>query len=257
MIFDTHAHLDDRAFDDDRSDLIREMINNGVGKAVNVGADRATTLNSIKLAGEYDFIYAAIGAHPEGIDDVDDDFISFLKEQAQSNPKVVAIGEIGLDYHYEDLDRESQKRAFERQLSLAIEVNKPVIIHSRDAAEDTMEILKRVGIPKAGGVMHCFSYSPEIADEVIKMGMYIGIGGVVTFKNAKKLVKTVENISLSSIITETDCPYLSPEPHRGERNNPMNIAYVIDKIAEIKGISAREVEEAVWRNAHDMYRINL
>lgn len=257
MIFDTHAHLDDDAFNEDRCELIEQMKQNGIGKVINVGASLATTLNSLKLADEYDFIFAAIGAHPEEVDDVDDEMLNMMREQALNNPKVVAIGEIGLDYHYEGFDREKQKNAFIRQLKLAIEVNKPVIIHSRDAAEDTMEILRTVGIPEAGGVMHCFSYSPEIAAEVIKMGMFIGVGGVVTFKNAKKLVKTIENTDITDIVTETDCPYLAPEPHRGERNSSLYIPHIIAKIAEIKGMSSEEVEAIAWKNAHRLYHIDL
>lgn len=260
MIFETHAHYEDSRFSKDREEVLKSLAESGVGTVVNVGSSIETSEKCLELANTYGFVYAAIGVHPSDIDCLKEESLHWLKQQA-SHEKVVAIGEIGLDYYWdkEEKVQQAQRDWFWRQLELAYEVNLPVIIHSRDAAEDTMEILKRfhgqhpdVTSP---GVVHCYSYSPEMAREFIKMGYYIGVGGVVTFKNAKKLVKTVEAIPLERILVETDCPYMAPEPHRGERNTSCYLPYVIDKIASIKGISPKEVESQTEVNAKRMYRL--
>ncbi|MBP5275417.1 MAG: TatD family hydrolase [Lachnospiraceae bacterium] len=255
MIFDTHAHYDDEAFDEDRDSLIASLKDNGITRVVNVGADLKGSRASVELADKYDFIYAAIGAHPDNAKEIDDAGIATLKELSK-NKKVVAIGEIGLDYYWNKDNAEEQKEAFSRQINLARELSLPIIIHSRDAAKDTMDILKEQDAGKVGGVMHCFSYSTEIAREVVDMGLYIGVGGVVTFKNGKKLREALLEVPLDKIILETDCPYLAPEPHRGSRNSSLNLPYVVKAIADIKGVSVEEVMKTTYNNACRMYRIN-
>ena len=256
MIFETHAHYDDESFNDDREALIRSLPEKGIGRIINVGASIETTKTTLELAAKYDYIYAAVGVHPSDISGLNEETFAWLKEQT-SLPKTVAIGEIGLDYYWDkEADVQKQQRYwFRRQLELARGKELPVIIHSRDAAEDTMDILQE--LHKQGlnnpGVIHCYSYSPEMAHEFIKMGYYIGVGGVVTFKNAKKLVRTVEEIPMERILLETDCPYMAPEPHRGTRNDSRNIPYVIEKIAQIKGIDSKVVEETARENAFRLF----
>ena len=254
MIFETHAHYDDESFNDDREALIRSLPEKGIGRIINVGASIETTKTTLELAAKYDYIYAAVGVHPSDISGLNEETFAWLKEQT-SLPKTVAIGEIGLDYYW-DKEPEIQAKQrywFVRQLALAQQADLPVIIHSRDAAEDTMQIMEKAYEDGIKGVIHCYSYSPEMAQEYVKMGYFIGVGGVVTFKNARKLVQTVEEIPLSAIVLETDCPYMAPEPHRGTRNDSRNIPYVIEKIAKIKGISAEEVEETTRENAFALF----
>ena len=241
MIFETHAHYDDAKFDTDREMLLADLPQRGISPVINVGSSIATTKTTLSLAQEYPFLYAAVGVHPSDVDDLNEDTYAWLRQQTTLQ-KTVAVGEIGLDYYW-----------FVRQLALAQEADLPVIIHSRDAAEDTMQIMKKAREDGIKGVIHCYSYSPEMAQEYVKMGYRIGVGGVVTFKNARKLVQTVEAIPLSDIVLETDCPYMAPEPHRGTRNDSRNIPYVIEKIAKIKGISAEEVEETTWENAFALF----
>jgi len=255
MIFDTHAHYDDEAFDEDRESLIASLANNGIARVVNIGADLKGSRASVELAEKYDFIYAAIGAHPDNAKEIDDAGIALLKELS-NNKKVVAIGEIGLDYYWSKDNMEEQKEAFSRQINLARELSLPIVIHSRDAAKDTMDILKEEDAGAIGGVMHCFSYSTEIAREVVDMGLYIGVGGVVTFKNGKKLREALLEVPLDKIVLETDCPYLAPEPRRGSRNSSLNLPYVVKAIADIKGASVEEVMKTTYNNACRMYRIN-
>ena len=251
-LWDSHAHLDDEAFNEDREQLIAQLEQDMDG-IVNPGCDAASSAIAVELAEKYPFIYAAVGWHPENLKGIPADYLQQLAEWAQ-HPKVVAIGEIGLDYYWDNEPREVQKKWFIRQLELARELDLPVLIHSREAAADTMEIMK--GHAKGlSGVIHCYSYSKEMAQEYIKMGFYIGVGGVVTFKNAKKLKEVVENIPLTSIVLETDCPYMAPEPNRGKRNNSAYIRYVAEKIAELKGITYEEVVEQTEKNARDMYRL--
>lgn len=261
MIFESHAHYDDRQFDVDRETLLENLPFQNVGVIVNVGSDIRSSKESITLAHQYDYIYAAIGVHPDEVDTMKEADMEELSHMAKED-KVVAIGEIGLDYFRKEGNayKSVQKEWFCRQLDLAKEIEKPVIIHSRDAAEDTIQILRdfkkenpQIENP---GVIHCYSYSPELAKEYVAMGFYIGIGGVVTFKNAKKLVETVAQIPLERILVETDSPYLCPEPNRGKRNDSSQIRYVMDRIADIRGIAPEEVEKQTEMNARKMYRLS-
>lgn len=256
MIFETHAHYDDEKFDADRVELLSHLLReNNIGKVVNVGATFTGCKESIALAEKYDDVYAAIGIHPEEIDEINDDVMEYLRQNA-SHEKVVAIGEIGLDYYWvkEEEQRKKQRIWFNKQMDLAKELEMPVIIHSRDAAEDTLNTIRLYNNSHVKGIVHCYSYSKEIAMEYVKMGWYIGVGGVVTFKNAKKLVETVEAIPLESIVLETDCPYMAPVPHRGERNSSIFLSHVAEKIAEIKNISVEEVEKVTYQNALNIYK---
>ncbi|MCI8281479.1 MAG: TatD family hydrolase [Lachnospiraceae bacterium] len=254
MIFDTHTHYDDRKFEEDRDKLLSSLKESNITKIVNVGADIETTKQTLALAAAYDFIYAAVGVHPSDVDCLNEENYAWLKRQT-SCKKVVAVGEIGLDYYWEKdpQKQQQQKYWFQRQLSLAKETNLPVVIHSRDAAEDTLNILKEQ--PDISGVIHCFSYSKELALEYVKMGYYIGVGGVITFKNAKKLKEAVEAIPLERIVIETDCPYLAPEPYRGKRNESIYLPYVLNEIARIKHMTPAEIEDVTFHNAEKLYCI--
>ncbi|MBO6133852.1 MAG: TatD family hydrolase [Lachnospiraceae bacterium] len=254
MIFDTHAHYDDAAFDEDRERLIESLPRNGISTFVNVSSDEDSLSTTAEIIKKYGFAYGAIGIHPSDTKDSIELFDK-VREKALSHEKVVAIGEIGLDYHYRDTDQALQKKWFRMQMNLARELGKPVIIHSRDAAADTYEIMKECHAEDIGGVVHCFSYSPEMAEKFVAMGFFIGIGGVLTFKNAKKLRETVQRIGLERLVLETDCPYLAPEPHRGERNSSLYLKAVACAIGEIKGIDEAEVEAVTFENAHKLYRI--
>ena len=254
MIFETHAHYDDEQFNEDRDTLLRCLPQEGVGVVINSGASVESTRDTIRLAREYDHVYAAVGVHPSLIEELDEIFMEWMRDQA-SWEKTVAIGEIGLDYYWdkEPQVQERQRYWFGRQIELARETGLPIIVHSRDAAADTMQVMKDHHAEEIPGVIHCYSYSKEMALEFIKMGYYIGVGGVVTFKNAKKLVETVEAIPLEKILLETDCPYMAPEPYRGKRNYSGYLGYVRDKIAEIKGISPEEVERVTEANARALF----
>ena len=254
MIFDTHVHYDDRQYDEDREILISSLAEKGIGNVVNIGADMASSERALELAHKYGFIYAAVGVHPSKVEELNDEAMDRLKAWS-ADERCVAIGEIGLDYHWPDPSPEIQKKWFIRQLDLAREVHLPVVIHSRDAAKDTMDIMHSEHAEEIGGVVHCFSYSKELAKECVDMGFYIGVGGVVTFKNGRKLREVVEEIPMEKILLETDCPYLSPEPHRGERNSSLNLPYVVKAIADIKGISEEEVIRITEDNAKHMYGI--
>ncbi len=254
MIFDTHAHYDDEQFDEDRDELLASMQACGVEAVTNIGASLATSQNTIELTKKYLFVYGAIGVHPNEVEDLNEDGIAWLKENS-ALPKIVAIGEIGLDYYWDEPGREIQKKWFLRQLELAREVKLPVVIHSRDAAKDTLDIMKSFHAENLGGVIHCFSYTKEMAREYLNMGFFLGIGGVVTFKNAKKLKEVVEYMPMEQMVLETDCPYLSPVPNRGKRNSSLNLPYVVEEVARLKGISVDEVIEITNRNAKTMYRL--
>ena len=256
MIFDTHAHYDDEAFDDDRNTLLDGMTENGVGCIVNVGASMESSRKTLELAEKFSFIYAAIGVHPSEPENLTEEDMQWLKDRA-AEPKVVAIGEIGLDYHWETPEKAVQKKWFERQLALAGEAGLPVIIHSRDAAKDTLDILKTWQQEKTKGVIHCFAYTKEMAREYLNMDYYFGIGGVLTFKNARRLLEAVEYIPLKYILLETDCPYLSPVPYRGERNQSANIDFVAERLAELKKVTKEEVLEQTWQNALDFYGLTV
>ena len=259
-IFETHAHYDDRAFDDDREKIIGSFKENGIYAVTNIGADIESSRDTLELINKYDFFYGAIGVHPSDVDcleDFEDDkkAIAVLENMAKSSGRVVAIGEIGLDYHYENTDKALQEKWFRKQLKLADGLKLPVVIHSRDAAADTIDIMKEEKADKIGGVIHCYSYSVETAKIFLDMGFYIGVGGVLTFNNGRKLKETVEYTPLDKIVLETDSPYLAPQPFRGKRNNSTYLTYVAECIAKIKGITIDEVYEATWNNAHKLYKI--
>ncbi|MCR4946975.1 MAG: TatD family hydrolase [Lachnospiraceae bacterium] len=302
MIFESHAHYNDRKFDEDRDEVIESLAGYGVGRVINVGDTLESSAECIRLAERYDFIYAAVGVHPESVrdmvedesasatdtdrlntgeqtadvmNDTEDDtsyrvlterlrstgYINTLRQQALSCDRVVSIGEIGLDYYWEKDDRyrKLQQEVFLQQMELASELKLPVIIHSRDACKDTLDIIARSPFAegKLTGVMHCYSYSPEVAAELVrKYGMYIGVGGVVTFKNSKNLRETVEKIPIDNILVETDCPYMAPEPYRGKRNFSGYLPYVVEKIAEIKGITTDEVERKTYENGCRLFGVS-
>lgn len=254
MIFETHAHYDDDKFTEDRDELILAVHESGVHPIINVGASIHSTQTTLELAKHYPFIYAAVGVHPSDVADLNEDTFAWLKEQT-TYAKTVAVGEIGLDYYWDkEADvQEKQRYWFGRQLQLAREADLPVIIHSRDAAADTLQVMRDNHAETIPGVIHCYSYSPELAQEFVRMGYYIGVGGVVTFKNAKKLVETVQTIPMERILLETDSPYMAPEPHRGTRNDSRNIPYVIAKLAELKGITPQAVERITEENAYRLF----
>ena len=254
MIFETHAHYDDEAFDTDRDELLSSMNENGIGIIVNATSSKKTVEQSLELCKKYPFIYTTIGVHPSDCDEMDEDELLWLKEQC-SYDKAVAVGEIGLDYHYDEPPKDVQKKWFEAQLQMAREVKLPVIIHSRDAAKDTLDIMKSMKAEEIGGDIHCFSYSVEIAREYLNMGFFIGVGGVITFKNGRKLREVVEYAPIEQIVIETDSPYLAPEPYRGKRNSSLYLPYVVEKIAEIKGLTPDEVMNITTSNAKRLYKM--
>jgi len=253
MIFDTHAHMDDHAFDADREELLSQLPLDGVGLLMNPGCSLASSLAAVELAKKYDYIYAAVGSHPDAADEVNEQVISQYRELVKANPKARAIGEIGLDYHYEDIPREIQQRAFRAQMALAAELNLPVIVHEREAHEDGMRIVQEY--PGVTGVFHCYSGSLEMAQWLIARGWYIGFGGVLTFKNAKKALQVAANIPLDRIVLETDCPYMAPEPFRGRRNDPGKLCRVAQKLAELRGKTAEEIQAITLENGKALYRI--
>lgn len=250
MYFESHAHYDDARYNEDRDEVLPKMHKEGIDYVVNVGADMASSLASIKLSQKYDFVYASVGVHPHEAKEMQDKDFETLKEYCK-NEKVVAIGEIGLDFYYDHSPRDIQRQIFTKQLNLCEIVTKPVIIHSREAAQECFDIIKESKVRK--GVIHAFAGSAEMANEYIKMGFYIGVGGVVTFKNARKLVEVVEAIPLESILIETDAPYLSPMPLRGTRNISQNLSYITEKIAQIKQISVQKVAETTRKNALSLF----
>lgn len=253
-IFDTHAHYDDEAFDADREELLRELPRQGIAKLVNIGASMASCQKTIELMNYYDDVYGALGIHPSETKELTEESFEWLREQCRQE-KCLAVGEIGLDYHWEEPERPLQQKWFARQLDLARELSLPVVIHSRDAAKDTVDIMTAERASEIGGVIHCFAYTKETAKIFLNMGFFMGIGGVLTFKNAKKLKEAAEYIPLERIVLETDCPYLAPEPNRGKRNSSLNLPYVVKALADIKGITEEEVRQAVWKNSHELYRM--
>lgn len=252
MLYDSHAHLDDPQFDADRDAVIQKIKDAGVVYLNNIGADMKTSAASIKLAEKNEFIYAAVGVHPSETTDMTESDIEELRRMA-AHPKAVAIGEIGLDYHYEDTNKELQKKWFRRQLELAKELDMPVVIHDRESGGECIAILKEMGI--TNGVMHCYSGSAETAKELLDMGFHISFTGVLTFKNAKKAVQAVSVIPMDRLMIETDCPYMAPEPYRGTRNDSSYVGRVAEKMAEIKGISVTEVERITCENAKRFFGI--
>ncbi len=273
QIFDTHAHYDDKAFDEDRDELLDgallkelnleyetaddklEEKKYRVSNVVNIGCSIKSSITSSEMSKKYDYMYSVVGVIPHHVDGMTEEDIDTLRNLAKENNKVVAIGEIGLDYYYDEPVRDLQKVWFVRQMELARELGLPIVIHSREAAQDTVELMKAAKASEIGGVVHCYSYSEEISREFLKMGFFFGIGGVITFKNSKKLRRAVASIPLESIVLETDSPYLTPSPNRGKRNDSRYLPYVIHEIAKIKDISPEEVAETVYQNALKLYRI--
>ncbi len=253
MIFESHAHYDSEQFDEDRDELLNSMLENGVGTIINSGANWDSVTEVVELAEKYPFVYAAVGLHPDEVGDLNDERFEYVKSQCKKE-KVVAVGEIGLDYYWDNESHDVQKKWFIKQLELARELDLPVIVHSREAAADTLEIMKEHA-QGLRGVIHCFSYSKELAREYVKMGFYIGVGGVVTFKNGKKLKEIVEEIPLDRILLETDCPYLAPVPYRGKRNSSLYIPYIAQEIADLKGVSYEEVVAQTEKNGKTLFRV--
>ena len=253
MIFDTHAHMDDRAFDLDRDTLLSRLPEEGIALLMNPGCSLASSQAAVRLSNQYSYIYAAVGSHPDAADEVNDGVLEQYRSLCRDNPKVKAIGEIGLDYHYEDIPRDIQQRAFRAQMDLARELGLPVIVHEREAHEDGMKIVEE--FPSVTGVFHCYSGSLEMAKWLIERGWYIGFGGVLTFKNARKALEVAGNIPLERIVLETDCPYMAPEPFRGRRNDPGKLYRVAEKLAQLQGMTVEEVQAITLENGKALYRI--
>jgi len=254
MLFDTHAHFDDERFDDDRDEVIRKAHESGVSYILNASSDMDSSRKSMALADKYDFIYAAVGVHPHSAGEMKEDDLEILAGYA-SHPKVVAIGEIGLDYYYDNSPRDVQKYWFARQIGLAREVGLPVVIHDRDAHEDTLAIIRAEGASEVGGVFHCYTGSVEMAKEVLKNNFYIALGGAVTFKNARKLLDVAKFVPEDRLLIETDCPYMTPEPYRGKRNDSGYVRLVAEKIAELRGVTFEEIAQITAQNARRLFKI--
>ena len=254
MLFDSHCHVDDDRYDGDREEIISSLPSKGIDLIMEIGADMCSSRRAAALAEKYPFVYAAVGVHPSDTRDMTESDIDELAKLA-SQDKVKAIGEIGLDYHYPDTHKPSQKKWFQRQMELTMDFGMPFIIHDRDSHADCLEILRKFDLKRVGGVMHCFSGSVEMAQEVVKMGMVISLGGPVTFKNARHAVEVAREIPLDKMLIETDSPYLAPEPLRGQRNSPEYVRYVAEKIAEIKGESFETVAEVTKHNAMKLFNI--
>jgi len=253
MLFDTHAHMDDHAFDEDRDALLRSFPEQGLALVMNPGCSLESSRNVDLLTRQYDFLYGAVGSHPDVADEVNEAVLEEYREIVASNPKIKAIGEIGLDYHYEDIPRDLQKKAFRMQMELARELRLPVIVHERDAHEDGMKMVEE--FPEVTGVFHCYSGSLEMAKWLINRGWYIGFTGVLTFKNARKALEVAGNIPLDRIVLETDCPYMSPEPFRGKRNDPGKLYRMAEKLAELRGLTVEEIHAITTENGKRLYRI--
>lgn len=255
-IFDTHAHYDDEAFDEDREQLLKELTKQGIARVVNVGASLSSCKKTLVLMEQYDYIYGAIGVHPSETAELNEENFAWLRQQCL-HEKCVAVGEIGLDYYWPEPEAAIQKKWFLRQMNLAREIEKPMVIHSREAAKDTLDMMQAERAGEIGGVIHCYSYSKETARDYLNMDFYIGIGGVVTFQNGRKLKEVVEYVPLDKIVLETDCPYLAPVPYRGKRNSSLYLPQVVDMIAQLKDISPEQVRRQTWENAHRLYRLPL
>ena len=253
MLFDTHAHMDDRRFDADREEVLQGLSEKGVALVMNPGCSLESSRNAIALAEKYPFVYAAVGSHPDVADEVNEAMLDEYRKLCKLHPKVKAIGEIGIDYHYEDIPRDLQLKAFRMQMELAREVKLPVIVHEREAHEDGMAIVREFS--DVTGVFHCYSGSAEMAAQLVDKGWYIGFTGVITFKNARKAIETIERIPLERIVLETDCPYMAPEPFRGKRNDPGYMFRMAEKLAEVKGISVEQAQAATLENGKRLYRI--
>ena len=252
MLFDTHAHMNDPAFDEDRNEMILSLKEKGTDFVMNVGCCLESSRDCIAMAEHYPFVYASVGSHPDSADEVDEQVLEQYRQMAK-HPKVLAIGEIGLDYYYETIPREIQQKAFRMQMELAKELDMPVIVHERNAHDDGMRVVK--DFKNVTGVFHCYSGSAEMARQLVNMGWYIGFTGVLTFKNARKAVETAESIPLDRIVLETDCPFMAPEPFRGKRNDPGYLYRMAERLAEIRGISVEEVHAVTTANAKRLYRL--
>ena len=253
MLFDTHAHMDDLAFQEDRESILEGLADKGVGLVMNPGCSLASSRNAVALAEKYPFVYAAVGSHPDVADEVNEETLEEYRKLCKLHDKVKAIGEIGIDYHYEDIPRERQLKAFRMQMELAREVGLPVIVHEREAHEDGMAVVRE--FPNVTGVFHCYSGSAEMARQLVDKGWYIGFTGVLTFKNARRAIEAVQALPLERIVLETDCPYMAPVPHRGKRNDPGYLCHMAEKLAEIRGLSLEEIHQITFENGKRLYRI--
>ena len=253
MLFDTHAHMDDRAFDADREALLQALPQQGIAYLMNPGCSLASSRNADRLSKEFDYIYAAVGSHPDAADEVNEEVLEEYQVLCKQNPKIRAIGEIGLDYHYEDIPRELQQKAFRAQMELAAELDLPAIVHERDAHADGMQIVSE--FPGVTGVFHCYSGSAEMAKWLIDRGWYIGFTGVLTFKNARKAIEVAASIPLDRLVLETDCPYMAPEPFRGKRNDPGKLYRMAEKLAQLRGMTVEEIHHITTENGKRLYRL--
>jgi len=254
MLFDTHAHLNDPAFDPDRESLMESFAEAGVGLVMNAGCSLESSRDIVAMAEKYPWLYASVGSHPDSASEVNEEVLEEYRKLCKLSDKVKAIGEIGLDYYYEDIPRDIQQKAFRMQMALAQELDLPDIVHERDAHNDGLAIVKE--FPKVKGVFHCYSGSAEMARQLVNLGWYIGFTGVLTFKNARKAVETAASIPLDRIVLETDCPFMAPEPFRGKRNHPGYLYRMAEKLAEIRGITLEEVHAATFENGKRLYRID-
>ena len=255
MLFDTHAHMDDRAFAQDLPELLSTLPAQGIGLLMNPGCNLSSSRAAAALAAQYPWIYAAVGSHPDSADEVSDEVLQAYRELCKLNNKIKAIGEIGLDYHYEDIPREIQQRAFRAQMALAQELQLPVIVHERDAHEDGMAIIRE--FPDVTGVFHCYSGSAPMAQQLVEMGWYIGFTGVLTFKNARKAIEVARSIPLERIVLETDCPYMAPEPFRGKRNHPGYLYRMAQALADIRNTGEEDIRRITMENGKRLYRIDV
>jgi TatD DNase family protein len=255
MLFDTHAHYNDAQFDEDRDEVLSRVREGGVSLVLNAAADMDSVHSCIRLAEDYDFIYTSVGVHPHDAIHISEETIETLRREAE-HVKVVAVGEIGLDYYYDNSPRDTQKYWFARQIGLARELGLPVIVHNRDAHEDSLRIVQQEGAKQVGGVFHCFTGSVEMARELLKLEFYISVGGPVTFKNARKLIEVVQYVPMDRILIETDCPYLTPEPHRGKRNESTYVRLVAERIAQIKGCTFEEIASVTLENGKRLFKIS-
>ena len=253
MLFDTHAHMDDRAFDADRAQLLSDLPRQGISYLMNPGCSLESSRNADRLSREYDYIYAAVGSHPDAADEVNEEVLEEYRKLCKQNPKIRAIGEIGLDYHYEDIPRELQQKAFRAQMALAAELGLPAIVHERDAHADGMRIVTE--FPTVTGVFHCYSGSLEMAKWLIDRGWYIGFTGVLTFKNARKAIEVASQIPLDRLVLETDCPYMAPEPFRGKRNDPGKLYRMAEKLAQLRGMTVEEIHHITTENGKRLYHL--
>lgn len=253
-LIDSHAHLDDGRFDNDRDEIINKLRDEGIELVLNPGADLTTSKKAVKLADEYDFIYAAVGCHPHDSKYMDDDTMDVFRDLSK-NEKVIAIGEIGLDYYYDNSDRETQKIWFREQIRLATELDLPYIVHDRDAHEDLFKIMKEEAKSNTRGILHCYSGSMEMAKEFIKLGFYISLAGPVTFKKAKTPKMVAREVPIDKLLIETDSPYLTPEPYRGKRNEPKFVRYVAEEIAGIREVSTEVIIQSTNRNFKSLFSL--